>query len=157
MPPQPSRDFRVFRVFFLFVCPLRCSRVCNRCSLCNRNADGVALYMRSIPHVVFSSERQAEGHSLTRSQKLLLLKLLSSSNLGQLYLFSICSQAVLLSWGIVRRGNLSAPSHPPPPQPSLFFKAVVVFALMFLHCSSEGGKKESCILSGADHPKSKLP
>lgn len=50
------------------------------------------------------------AHMLTKAS---LHKLLSSFILKQLYLFIICSQAVLwLSQGFVRRGNLSLPAAP---------------------------------------------
>lgn len=89
--------------------------------------NGVALFMCSVPLVVIPSARQAEGHSLLRIQKPLLHKLLSSFNLRELYLFIICSQAVLLWQGIVRRGNLSFPAPPL----SLAFPAKLLLCLVF--------------------------
>lgn len=131
--------------FFFFFGPLRSSPPCNQCALCIATQMEDALFRSTIPLVVFSSERQAIGHSLAGSQKL-LQKLLSSANLSQFYLFIICSRAALLTQGIVRRGNFSLPPHPSS-HPSLSLKAVVVF----LHCSSEGSEARSNIVNNR-HP-----
>ena len=93
---------------------------------------------------------EREGRSLTPAQqKPLLRKLLSSSNLGELYLFIICSQAVLLSQGIVRRGNLSLPNPSSPSSssslPSPSCQAFVLFAVTLLHCSSEARETDRVV------------
>lgn len=88
-----------------------------------RRCFAIPLVLRSIPD------------KAVPSQKPLLRKLLSFFNLRELYLFIICSRAMLLWQGIVSRGNLSLLS----PQPLL--QGGRVFALLFLHCSSseQGG------------------
>lgn len=65
----------------------------------------------------------------SHTQKLLLRKLLSSFNLRELYLFIICSQAVLLWQGTVKRGNLSLPT--PPLSPTSPARRLLCFLLCF--------------------------
>lgn len=125
--------------------------MCNQCTVLH-GQKGESSSFCSCAQFHLRSFFLAYRQKAIRSQKPVLHKLLSSSNLRQLYLFIVCSRAALLLRGIVRRGDLSLPT---PPRIAAFpskqlLCLLLCFCIVPLRARQKKKKKKSSLIVNQD-------